>query len=198
RATALGQGSSPTIGRGSRSAAAQHWPPTWGPGARPLARGVSGGVRTPPDKTAGAWGRQRPDKIARSAGAADEVARSACAPPQPLAATNLRRAATLGYTEAKATNQKAAEAMDTNLSQQVANLHVREMTPLESPEALKQHLPLSPAAAQTVTTARESIRRVLRGEDRRMLVVIGPYSIHDPEAALDYARRLQRLHGEPS
>ncbi len=88
--------------------------------------------------------------------------------------------------------------MDTNLSQQVANLHVREMTPLESPEALKQHLPLSPAAAQTVTTARESIRRVLRGEDRRMLVVIGPCSIHDPDAALDYARRLQRLHVELS
>ncbi len=88
--------------------------------------------------------------------------------------------------------------MDTDLSRQVANLRVRELAPLESPSELKQRLPLSPAAAQTVTAARDAIRRVLRGEDRRMLVVIGPCSIHDPEAALDYARRLQRLHVELS
>ena len=56
RATALGQGSSPSLRRGSRSVAARHWLPAWGPGARPLARGVSGGVRTPPDKASGARG----------------------------------------------------------------------------------------------------------------------------------------------
>lgn len=82
---------------------------------------------------------------------------------------------------------------DPTLAQQVANLHVRDLTPLQSPIELKQQLPLSPVAARTVTGAREAIRRVLYGHDRRLLVVIGPCSIHDPEAALDYARRLQRL-----
>jgi 3-deoxy-7-phosphoheptulonate synthase len=83
-----------------------------------------------------------------------------------------------------------------NLSAQVANLHVREMAPLLAPAELKRQLPLSAAAARTVTSARNAIRTVLQGEDRRMLVVVGPCSIHDPEAALDYARRLQRLHVE--
>ncbi|GAB4434667.1 MAG: 3-deoxy-7-phosphoheptulonate synthase [Chloroflexi bacterium OHK40] len=90
--------------------------------------------------------------------------------------------------------------MDTSpdLSRQVANLHVREMAPLLAPVELKQRLPLSPAAARTVTQAREAIRRIRRGEDQRLLVVIGPCSIHDTVAALDYARRLRRLHEELS
>ena len=86
----------------------------------------------------------------------------------------------------------------TSLSQQVANLHVRELAPLMAPSELKRQLPLTPAAARTVTAARDAIRRVLGGEDRRMLVVIGPCSIHDPAAALDYARRLHKLQGELS
>jgi 3-deoxy-7-phosphoheptulonate synthase len=85
-----------------------------------------------------------------------------------------------------------------NLSKQVENLHVRELSPLEPPLELKQRLPLTQAAAATVTAARDAIRRVRRGEDRRLVVVIGPCSIHDPEAALDYARRLRRLQVELS
>lgn len=80
-----------------------------------------------------------------------------------------------------------------DVAQQVANLHVRDLTPLQSPFELKRQFPLSQAAARTVTTARETIRRVLRGEDRRLLVVVGPCSIHDPDAALEYAQRLHRL-----
>jgi 3-deoxy-7-phosphoheptulonate synthase len=83
-----------------------------------------------------------------------------------------------------------------NLSRQVANLHVRELLPLLAPEELKARLPLTADAAHTVTAARADIRRVLRGDDRRLLVVVGPCSIHDPAAALDYARKLARLHAE--
>ncbi len=83
-----------------------------------------------------------------------------------------------------------------NLSRQVANLHVRELLPLLAPNELKARLPLTADAAHTVTAARADIRRVLRGDDRRLLVVVGPCSIHDPDAALDYARRLARLHAE--
>lgn len=76
---------------------------------------------------------------------------------------------------------------------QLDNLHVRELTPLLSPYELKTQLPMPEAAARTVAGARATIRRILRGEDQRLMVVIGPCSIHDTEAAMDYARRLRAL-----
>ncbi|KPV50692.1 phospho-2-dehydro-3-deoxyheptonate aldolase [Kouleothrix aurantiaca] len=79
---------------------------------------------------------------------------------------------------------------------QLDNLHVRELTPLLSPYELKTQLPMPEAAARTVAGARATIRRILRGEDQRLMVVIGPCSIHDTEAAMDYARRLRTLAGE--
>lgn len=78
----------------------------------------------------------------------------------------------------------------------LANLHVRELTPLQSPRELKAQLPLTVAAGQTVANAHATIRAILRRTDPRLLVVIGPCSIHDPDAALDYAQRLLRLHHE--
>ncbi|ORU94470.1 MAG: phospho-2-dehydro-3-deoxyheptonate aldolase [Cycloclasticus sp. symbiont of Poecilosclerida sp. N] len=60
-----------------------------------------------------------------------------------------------------------------------------------SPEALYQTLPLTEAAAVTTIGARDSIHKVLHGEDDRLLVVIGPCSIHDTVAALEYAARLK-------
>ncbi len=90
--------------------------------------------------------------------------------------------------------------MDTTTAptEAVGNLHVRELTPLQSPLALKSKLPTTDSATHTVTHARATIRKILRHEDPRQLVVIGPCSIHDPAAALDYARRLQQLHDELS
>ena len=83
---------------------------------------------------------------------------------------------------------------ETPSSTQVANLHIGEFAPLLSPLELKEQLPLSQPVIRTVAEARATIRRILRGEDRRQLVVIGPCSIHDQEAALEYARRLYGLH----
>lgn len=83
-------------------------------------------------------------------------------------------------------------------SPQVANLHVQELTPLQAPKELKTRLPLSAAAARTVAEARATIRRIARGEDQRLLAVVGPCSIHDPAAALDYATRLCGLQRELS
>jgi len=57
-------------------------------------------------------------------------------------------------------------------------------------------VPTPDAAVHTVATARATIRRILQREDPRLLVVIGPCSIHDPDAALEYARRLQALRRE--
>jgi 3-deoxy-7-phosphoheptulonate synthase len=64
---------------------------------------------------------------------------------------------------------------------------------LTEPGVMKAELPLSDAALATVTEGRRQIRHILRKQDRRLLVVVGPCSIHDEKAALEYAGRLQRL-----
>ena len=64
---------------------------------------------------------------------------------------------------------------------------------LPTAHALKALLPLSPALTAQVAEQRQSVRAILNGEDSRLLVVVGPCSIHDPQSALDYARRLANL-----
>ena len=78
------------------------------------------------------------------------------------------------------------------------NLNIVDVFPLTSPKKLKEKLPVSENAADTVTQARNTIKRVLAGEERRLLMIIGPCSIHDPEAARDYALRLKKLAVEVS
>ena len=80
--------------------------------------------------------------------------------------------------------------------QQVSNLNVLSQDVLITPETLKQEIPLSEAAEHTVIEGRRTIQNILDGSDPRLLVVIGPCSIHDVDAALDYARRLRRLADE--
>ena len=65
--------------------------------------------------------------------------------------------------------------------------------PLPSPRALRDQFALSHALSQQVQTQRQSIRRVLSGEDQRLVVVVGPCSLHDEKAALEYADRLAAL-----
>lgn len=71
---------------------------------------------------------------------------------------------------------------------------IRNVTPLPPPEHLIRFFPIrGTPVEQLVADTRERIRRILRGQDDRLLVVIGPCSIHDPAAALDYAKRLKDL-----
>ncbi|NIC06689.1 3-deoxy-7-phosphoheptulonate synthase [Billgrantia bachuensis] len=77
--------------------------------------------------------------------------------------------------------------------QQVSNLNVLSQDVLITPEALKNEIPLSEIAERTVIEGRQTIQNILDGTDPRLLVVIGPCSIHDVDAALDYARRLRDL-----
>lgn len=70
------------------------------------------------------------------------------------------------------------------------NQRVTGISPLLSPALLRQDYPLDVAAAKTVDQGRRDTVAVLDGTDDRLLVVVGPCSVHDPEAALDYARRL--------
>lgn len=80
--------------------------------------------------------------------------------------------------------------------QQVNNINVLAQDVLITPEALKRDVPLSEAAEKTVIEGRRTIQRILDGEDPRLVVVVGPCSIHDVDAARDYARRLKRLAEE--
>ncbi|MCB9730154.1 MAG: 3-deoxy-7-phosphoheptulonate synthase [Deltaproteobacteria bacterium] len=70
------------------------------------------------------------------------------------------------------------------------DLRIRALRPLIPPAILIEELPVSDAVADTVTRAREAATRILRGEDDRLVVVVGPCSIHDVDAARDYARLL--------
>ena len=78
------------------------------------------------------------------------------------------------------------------------NLNIVDVFPLTSPKKLKEKLPVSENAADTVIQARNTIKRVLAGEERRLLMIVGPCSIHDHEAARDYALRLKKLAVEVS
>jgi 3-deoxy-7-phosphoheptulonate synthase len=73
------------------------------------------------------------------------------------------------------------------------DLRIVDTTLLKSPNDVTRELPLSEGAASVVFGARQEIQAVLHGEDSRPLAIVGPCSIHDPEAALDYAGRLLTL-----
>ncbi|HJT21737.1 MAG TPA: 3-deoxy-7-phosphoheptulonate synthase [Nitrospira sp.] len=74
------------------------------------------------------------------------------------------------------------------------NQHVIEIKALPSPRAIKTKLPITDQAAALVVETREAIRRILHGQDPdRLLVIVGPCSIHDPEAAYEYATKLKPL-----
>ncbi|MCY4172534.1 MAG: 3-deoxy-7-phosphoheptulonate synthase, partial [Cyanobacteria bacterium MAG CAR3_bin_5] len=75
-----------------------------------------------------------------------------------------------------------------------SNLHVVETRPLVAPAVLLGDLPLSPHAARMVLEARQRIKALLSGEDPRLLVIVGPCSVHDVGAAREVAAVLQQLH----
>jgi 3-deoxy-7-phosphoheptulonate synthase len=69
---------------------------------------------------------------------------------------------------------------------------------LTTPEALKRELPLTDALREAVTSSRQTVWDILDRRDHRLLVVVGPCSIHDVDAAMDYAHRLRELADEVS
>jgi 3-deoxy-7-phosphoheptulonate synthase len=73
------------------------------------------------------------------------------------------------------------------------DLRITGIKELVSPESLIADIPVSDTAAATVSAGRQAIHRILTGEDDRVLVVVGPCSIHDPDAAREYAGRLTAL-----
>jgi 3-deoxy-7-phosphoheptulonate synthase len=79
---------------------------------------------------------------------------------------------------------------------QTQDLRVREIVRLVSPRALKAELPSPETADEAVASSRERVTRILQGHDPRLLVVVGPCSIHDVKGALEYAERLSAVRKE--
>ncbi len=73
------------------------------------------------------------------------------------------------------------------------DLRIAQLKPLIPPAILMDELPITERASEVVSTARQAAQRILAGEDRRLLVVVGPCSIHDQQAAIEYAGRLSEL-----
>ncbi|HVS23811.1 MAG TPA: 3-deoxy-7-phosphoheptulonate synthase, partial [Gammaproteobacteria bacterium] len=76
------------------------------------------------------------------------------------------------------------------------DLRIRSFTELSTPAEIARELPCSEATSTTVANARRALHAILHGEDDRLAVVIGPCSIHDTKAAMDYARRLRAMREE--
>ena len=81
-------------------------------------------------------------------------------------------------------------------ARQVSDVNILDSAVLPAPEYLCRELPRSAETADFVASAREAIHKILFGDDQRLLMIVGPCSIHDPEAGLEYARKLVKLKEE--
>jgi len=80
--------------------------------------------------------------------------------------------------------------------QQTENLNIEAFAPMPTPEEVHARLPLTEKAAQAVVEGRRTLERILDRQDPRLFIVVGPCSIHDAAAGLDYAKRLKALADE--
>lgn len=79
------------------------------------------------------------------------------------------------------------------MTSKIYNVNVVSKTNLPTPEAIREALPMSADVESTVLQSRETICNIIDGTDKRLFVVVGPCSIHDSNAAHEYADKLQRL-----
>jgi 3-deoxy-7-phosphoheptulonate synthase len=134
---------------------------------------------------------------AQQAGVEAEILRGAGRTIVALVGANTAELAT-GLAELPEVAEIVPDSRD--LAPRTRDLRVVQNRPLLSPAILLEELPLPVASARVVNDSREEIVRILNGTDDRLVVIIGPCSIHDPAAAIDYAKRLaplaQELSGE--
>lgn len=78
----------------------------------------------------------------------------------------------------------------------IENLNIIAEEPIITPDELKQQYPLTDSITKTILDGQNTVKRILHRKDKRLLVVVGPCSIHDIDAAKDYAQRLKKLSDE--
>jgi len=79
------------------------------------------------------------------------------------------------------------------MAHSTTDVNILKVEELISPEGLQRQLPITPQTAEVVLEGRAQVQDILHGHDSRMLVIVGPCSIHDDEAAIEYAGRLKEL-----
>ena len=79
---------------------------------------------------------------------------------------------------------------------ETVDVNIRQLDPIPAPRAFLRELPLTEEMSDLVLRSRQEIRDVLHGRDDRLLVIVGPCSIHDPKAAREYAERLAAVNRE--
>ncbi|MCL2076666.1 MAG: 3-deoxy-7-phosphoheptulonate synthase [Betaproteobacteria bacterium] len=82
------------------------------------------------------------------------------------------------------------------MCEKLENINVASFEPMPTPRELDSKLPITEAARKTVSLGRKTLNAILDREDNRLFAIIGPCSIHDPNAGLEYARRLKNLADE--
>ena len=88
--------------------------------------------------------------------------------------------------------------IDNSLIEPAPASAARRSVPLPTPAQLRERLPCSAALTEQISQQRQAVRAVLDGTDDRLLVIVGPCSLHDPDSALEYAQRLAELSGKVS
>ncbi len=97
---------------------------------------------------------------------------------------------TVGATAHRDTVGVVSDDARTELQASTSDLRISALDPLPAPLGMLADLPLGVTRSDLVTASRREVRDILVGDDDRLLVIVGPCSVHDPQAALDYARRL--------
>ncbi|KAG7382475.1 hypothetical protein PHYPSEUDO_004809 [Phytophthora pseudosyringae] len=97
-----------------------------------------------------------------------------------------------------AQQQPEPEIQRATKRQRLQDRNVVAIKPLVPPACVLEELPVTPEVHELVDATRDAVSRVLHGQDDRLVVIVGPCSIHDVEAALDYAKRLKTLADELS
>lgn len=114
-----------------------------------------------------------------------------------------KQLAGLTHGELTANNQNSADetpaqGISKMTDNRIEDLNIESIAPLITPAQLKEEMPISDLAIDSVRKGRDAVRDILDRKDHRIFVVIGPCSIHDVEAAKDYAHRLRELAEEVS
>ena len=82
------------------------------------------------------------------------------------------------------------------MQHEIDDVRIQNIRPLMAPDILLEDLPVRDAQSETIFSGRREIERIMSREDDRLVVIVGPCSIHDPEAGLEYARRLATIRDQ--
>lgn len=78
----------------------------------------------------------------------------------------------------------------------IQNCHVKKLSPIATPKQIKTELSISEKSIKTVLKGRQTVKNILQKQDPRLLVIVGPCSVHEPQEVLEYAQKLNKLRKE--